>query len=183
MKIAVISDIHENAHNLLSAVEQIMEWNCDIIFCLWDMGSSRLFEVLFISKLPVYFTFGNHDGNVIRDTKMLLKNKWIVRSCGFYQKIELGERKIFLTHYDDLAKTAAKSWEFDACFGWHLHRAFEIVSWDTLCVNPGEITGTNEEPRFYVYDTKTNSGEYVFVRDPHYIDTPKVKEFYKMMKI
>lgn len=157
MKVAVISDIHENVHNLIEAIQMIESEKCDILFCLGDVGRSKLFQVMFTLKIPVYFTFGNHDGNVIKDTKML---EWYefwghVRSNGIYQRVEIDGRKIFLTHYDDLAQTVAKSWEFDACFGGHEHIAFEKYFEDCLCVNPGEITGTRtSKPSFYIYNTK-----------------------------
>jgi len=34
MKIAVISDIHENTHNLIQAIKIIEEEKCDVIICL-----------------------------------------------------------------------------------------------------------------------------------------------------
>lgn len=71
MKVAVISDIHENVHNLIEAIQMIESEKCDILFCLGDVGRSKLFQVMLTLKIPVYFTFGNHDGNVIKDTKML----------------------------------------------------------------------------------------------------------------
>lgn len=185
MKIAVISDIHENAHNLIQAVQIIEAEKCDVLFCLGDVGRSKLFEIMFTLKIPVYFTFWNHDGNVIKDTKMLERFEfgWHVRSNGFYQKIELDGRKIFLTHYDDLIQIVAKSGEFDACFGGHEHIAFEKQFWNCLCVNPGEITGTRtSKPGFYIYDTKTNSGEFRMIQNHHEMHTPEVLEFYTKMK-
>ncbi len=185
MKIAVISDIHENVHNLIQAIKIIEEEKCEVLFCLWDVGRSKLFEIMFTLQIPVYFTFGNHDGNVIKDTKLLLRHKawWHVRSNGFYQKVELDGKKMFLTHYDELAEIVAKSWEFDACFGWHLHIAFEKSFWNCLCVNPGEITGTRtSKPWFYIYETKTHNGKFVEIEHHHEMHTPETLEFYKKMK-
>jgi hypothetical protein len=34
MKIAVISDIHENVHNLIQAIEMIEKEKCEVLFCL-----------------------------------------------------------------------------------------------------------------------------------------------------
>ena len=36
MKIAIISDIHENVHNLILAMKQIQEKKCDVIFMFDD---------------------------------------------------------------------------------------------------------------------------------------------------
>jgi putative phosphoesterase len=185
MKIAVIADIHENAHNLIEAIKMIEVEKCEVLLCLWDVGTSKLFEVMFTLKIPVYFTFWNHDGNIIKDVKLLENYKpgWHVRSNGIYQRVKLGGRKIFLSHYDDLALDVAQSWLYDACFGAHLHQVFEKKFWKTLCVNPGEITGTyNWKPGFYIYETKTNTGKFYLITDPFLIYTPEVLDFYKNMK-
>jgi predicted phosphodiesterase len=34
MKIAVIADIHENAHNLIQAINIIEKEKCEVLFCL-----------------------------------------------------------------------------------------------------------------------------------------------------
>lgn len=183
MKIAVISDIHENTHNLIQALEIIKTEKCDILFCLWDIGRSTLFEIMFSIGLPMYFTFWNHDGNVIKDTKLLVANNAKVRSVWIYQRVEIDGRKIFLTHYDDLARDIAKSWEFDACFWWHLHLAFEELYTDTLCVNPWEISGTRTgTPWFYIYDTTANTWEFYLLPDNLVMETPEVLAFKKNMK-
>lgn len=183
MKIAVISDIHENIHNLIQATKMIKQEKCEVIFCLGDVGRSKLFEVLFTLKLPLYFTFWNHDWNVIKDVKMLIKNNWEVRSNWFYQRIELEGRKIFLTHYDDLARDIAKSGEYDACFWGHLHMKFEEFYGNTLCVNPWEITGTREHnPSWYLYDTRTNAWEFRYIANHHEMHTQEVEKFLHEMK-
>jgi putative phosphoesterase len=183
MKIAVISDIHENSHNLIQALEIIQTEKCEILFCLWDVGRSTLFEMMFSIGLPMYFTFWNHDGNVIKDTKLLVANNAKVRSNWFYQKIQLDGRKIFLTHYDDLVEIVAKSWEFDACFWWHEHIAFEEQYSETLCVNPGEISGTRTwKPWLYIYETQTNSWDFYLLPDNLVMETPEVVAFKEKMK-
>lgn len=185
MKIAVISDIHENVHNLIQAIEMIEKEKCEVLFCLWDVGRSKLFEIMFMLNIPVYFTFGNHDGNVIKDTKMLLGHKpWgYVRSNGLYQKIKLDGKRMFITHYDELAKIVAKSWEFDVCFGGHEHLTFEESFWNCLCVNPWEITGTRTStPWFYIYETQTNRWTFYDIENHFEIHTPETIAFYKKMK-
>ncbi|NDK09218.1 metallophosphoesterase family protein [Candidatus Gracilibacteria bacterium] len=182
MKIAVISDIHENTHNLIQAIKIIEEEKCDVIICLGDVGRSILFEAIFSLQLPVYFTFGNHDGNVIKNMKMLLRHTagGHVRTNGMYQKIELDGRNIFLTHYYELAEIVAKSGEFDVCFGGHNHIASEVKFGTTLCVNPGEITGTHfDKPTFYIYDTKNDSGEFKGIKNHLSLNTPETLEFCK----
>jgi predicted phosphodiesterase len=146
---------------------------------------SKLFEVMFTLNIPVYFTVGNNDGNIIKNIKLLERHiPWgHVKTNGIYQRFELDWRKIFLTHYDDLSLDIAHSWLYDACFWGHSHIASEKQFWKTLCVNPGEITGTREEkPRFYIYETISNTGLFHFIPDPFLVNTPIVKDFYKKMK-
>ncbi len=61
MKIAIISDIHENTYNLVSFYEEIQEMNIEQIFCLWDIMNNGIAKLLAYSGIPVQMVWGNND--------------------------------------------------------------------------------------------------------------------------
>lgn len=127
MKIAVISDIHENAHNLIQAIKLIENEKCEVIFCLGDIMRSKFLKVIFTLKIPSYFVFGNHDGNLVANVRLFEKHGAVYPDHENYLIVEIDKRKIFLTHYIELAQIVAKSGEFDACFGGHNHIASQDI--------------------------------------------------------
>lgn len=167
MKVAVIADIHENFHNLLKALKMIHDRDVARILCLGDLINGGVAQILAESGLPVSCVWGNNDGD-----KMSILG--YVHSAGStlrmeresYGFVEIDGRKLFLTHYPDLADPMAKSQEFDAVFYGHDHLRSEKRIGSCLVVNPGELsshkTGT---ATFAIYDTAQNQVEFVQIPD------------------
>ena len=69
MKIAIISDIHENLYNLVSFYKEIKTENVEYIICLWDMINNGVARMLAFSWIPVKMVWGNNDGTKVAITK------------------------------------------------------------------------------------------------------------------
>ena len=52
MKIAIISDIHENFHNLILALESMATHNIEQILCLGDLMNSGIAKILAAQDIP-----------------------------------------------------------------------------------------------------------------------------------
>ena len=67
-------------------------------------------------------------------------------------------KKIFLTHYPDMARSMAKSGDCDAVFYGHDHTTlFETLDNGCVLANPGEVAAsTTNRCTFMVWDTETN---------------------------
>jgi len=162
MKVAVISDIHDNAHNLVLALDMIYKQKeIEKIIFLGDFAGAAIAGILCASSIPVFAIWGNNDGDKCLITKFSLK-EGSQMEIGFdtFDDIELGGRKIFLSHYPMLAKPMAQSGEYDAVFYGHDHTKNKEKIGACLVVNPGEIgaykTGV---ATFAIYDTETNDAE------------------------
>jgi uncharacterized protein len=59
MKIAIISDVHDNAHNLVQALEAIYERDVEKIIFLGDFAGAAIANLLVSSKVPVFAIWGN----------------------------------------------------------------------------------------------------------------------------
>ncbi len=158
MRLAVVSDIHDNLWNLAAAIEVARE--ADVLLCCGDLCSPFVIDELARHPGPVHIVFGNNDADLYRITAKVQKTA----NCHVHGELfqaTFDGRRIAMNHFDYLAKPIAKSGEYDVvCFG-HNHE-FEIARQRTaLLINPGPIMGAkfsrgrweDTKPTFVLYDT------------------------------
>lgn len=167
MKIAVISDIHENFHNLILFLNEVKKYNVKHIIFLGDFMNNGIAKVLASSQIPVVSIWGNNDGDKVAITKTALaKGSNLTVGFDTFDFLEFDNRKIFITHYPLLTKPMAKSGEYDAVFYGHDHKKNIDKIGDCIIVNPGEISAHKTGvASFAVYDTKTNSVEIIDIKE------------------
>jgi len=181
MKIAVLGDVHDNAHNLVLALHKIRNYKVEKILFLGDFAGAAIAGLLKSSEVPVFAIWGNNDGDKALITKMSLeKDSNLEVGFATYDIVELDGRKVFLTHFPIIAKSMAKSGEFDAVFYGHNHTKNKEKINDCIVVNPGEIGAyKTAEASFAIYDTKTNDVEIVSVENSITTNTEESKKKFK----
>lgn len=160
MKVAILSDIHDNLPVLRQALHRCAQAEA-LIFC-GDFCSP------FVSKelgagfpRPIHTVFGNNDGDRFR-LVAVAKAFSHLQFHGEYAELEFGGRTFSVNHFDNIGRAIAKGGRYDVvCFG-HNHQ-FEITpTGPTLVINPGEIYGgLTGHSTFAVYDTASGSAERV----------------------
>jgi uncharacterized protein len=99
-----------------------------------------------------------------------------------FDVLEIGDRKVFLSHYPLIAKSMAKSGDYDAVFYGHDHLKHKERIGDCLLLNPGEIGAYKTgKSTFAVYDAETNDAEIVEVRYSITTNTETSKAKFKEM--
>ncbi len=184
MKIAIISDIHDNAHNLVMFFEQVKKYNVEKILFLWDYAWAAIAWLLCASPVPVFSIWGNNDWDKCLITKFSLK-EWSNLEVWFdtFDSIEVDGRKLFLSHYPMLAKPMAKSGDFDAVFYWHNHEKIKDIIWSCLVLNPWEIGAYKTWLWTYaIYDTKTNDAEIIEIENGITTNTQISQDKFKEIK-
>ncbi len=181
MNIAIISDIHENFHNLILALQEMDNHNIQQIICLGDLMNSGVAKLLGTQKIPVYMIWGNNDGEKVEITLASKKeNSSLTVSTNVYDFLELGGRKIFISHYEDLARPMAKSGDFDAVFYGHTHIQQTEKIKDCWVVNPGEIAaGKTKKATFAIYNTATNIVEIISLKNSISLKSPLMEAYFK----
>ena len=154
MKVAIISDIHDNVPMLRQALKRCRQ--ADALVCCGDFCSP------FVSKelgagfaKPIHAVFGNNDGDRFRLVSAA-KGFPHLQFHGEYAELDLEGRTFSVNHFDNIGRAIAKGGKYDVvCFG-HNHQ-FEISSLGrTLVINPGEIYGgLTGHSTFIMYDTAT----------------------------
>ena len=171
MKIAIISDIHENVHNLALFFEEIQHRgggeNIEKIIFLWDFINNGIAKLLANSPIPVYAIRGNNDGERVAITKTsLMEGSNLELWFDTFDSLTIDGRNIFITHYPMLAKPMARSGDFDAVFYGHDHKYNKETNNSCLIINPWEISAHKTTcASFAIYDTQTNEGEIVILKN------------------
>lgn len=181
MKIAIISDIHDNFHNIILALEEIKKRKVTQIIFLGDFINGGIAKILAESPIPVFAIWGNNDGDKTMITKTSLHEKsHLTVSENIYDFLEFDDRKIFITHYPDLAKPMAKTGIYDAVFYGHNHLKNDDKIGNCLVVNPGEISAHKTGvATFAIYDTKKNNVDFIELKNFVTLKTKVVDEYMK----
>lgn len=139
MKIAILSDIHDQVSQLKKALKLLKE--ADVLLCCGDLCSPFIIKALGegFSK-PIHVVFGNNDGDLFRITQNSQAYPQI-ELHGELAQLEFEGVRFGMQHFDNIARLIAASGKFDVmCFG-HNHQ-FEISkSGSCQLINPGEIYG------------------------------------------
>ena len=181
MKIAIISDIHENFHNLILALQDMDNRNIGQIICLGDLMNAGVAKLLGAQDIPVFMIWGNNDGEKVEVTLASKRPKSnLTVSLNVYDFLEFSGRKIFVSHYDDLAQPMAKSGEYNAVFFGHTHLASIEKVKNCWIVNPGELAASKTKKASYaIYDTQKNEVELTYLLNPISLKTPLVESYFK----
>ena len=157
MKLALISDIHENAEQLLIALQAAAASGCKELIFLGDLESiSTLHLLRHHWDGELHFVCGNNDwkkGEMVR-----LADSWEKTTYyGDTGSLNLGGRKLYITHYPYLAEKAAEEGSYDAAFYGHTHIAEQHLCGKCLVANPGEIEGRTPHCSWAIYESESNS--------------------------
>ena len=158
MRVAILSDIHDNVWNLATALEGIK--NTDAMIVCGDLCSPFIAVQLASDYSgPIHIVFGNNDGDLYRITKLSGRYENIDIHGEFFQG-ELGGKQFAANHFGYIALPLSDSGKYDVvCYG-HNH-AYKIEKrGKALAINPGTIMGYDPAQRvdvtatLAIYDTE-----------------------------
>ena len=140
MKIAILSDTHDNVETLARALPGLR--TADAVLHCGDVCSpftlKRLAEGM--QGKPVHLVWGNNDG----DRRMLAEiaaQAGNVTLHGEFADFALGGLRVAMSHYPAVARAVAAGGQYGlVCYG-HDHQAHEERLGTTLLLNPGELAG------------------------------------------
>lgn len=181
MKIAIISDIHENFHNLILALQEMEKRGVDQILCLGDLINPGIGKVLATQSIPVFLIWGNNDGDRVEITLASKRaNSQLSVSARTFDFLTLDGKKLFLSHYDDLAKPMAQSGLYDAVFFGHNHDLSHEKIGNCWVLNPGELAASKtKKATFMIYDTQAHNFEIINLEGAVTLKTPLMEAYFK----
>lgn len=159
MRIGILSDVHDNIWALEAALVALK--GADILLGLGDYCAP--FTVQAIAEGfegPVHLVWGNNDGDKVAIVRLAARYAHVTLH-GDWAQLELGARKIAMTHDPDLASALAAGGRFDfVCHGHNHQRKIATVG-ATLLVNPGEVMGRFGVRSVALYDAERHIAEII----------------------
>lgn len=151
MKLAIISDTHDNIWKLEDAMPHLR--SADAIIHCGDLCApfmvKRLGEGL--PGKPVHIVWGNNDGDPFLISEVADSFPEI-QIHGQLAQLELEGVRIGVNHYPVIARDLARSGSYDLiCYG-HDHTAHESKVGDCLLMNPGELMGMKGKSTLAIVD-------------------------------
>lgn len=157
MKIAVLSDIHDNIWALGRLLDELEPAEV-LIFCGDFCAPFTLAMIAERFPGPIHCVAGNNDGDQLLLSRVAGGHDHIALHGPFAQ-LELGGRRVFVNHYPPIAEGVAASGKYDlVCYG-HDHQALVHPVGETLLLNPGEVMGRFGRSTYAIYNTETGTAE------------------------
>lgn len=145
MKIAILSDTHDNWANFKKSIDWINKEGIKLILHCGDISRQEIIkDAQEIFNGEIKFVKGNADFDLDFPDKM---------------ELEFNSQKIAFTHFPNIAKKLAQSKNFDLVFYGHTHRPWDEKVGECHMVNPGELAGQFYKATFAVYDTVSKTLE------------------------
>ena len=164
MKIAIISDSHDNPARIDQMLEILKKQNIKTIIHCGDVCAPGFLKYL-AEKFnnPIYLSLGNVDGDhemMEKIAKEQFKNIKIYEKFG---EVNFNNIKIAFTHYLDKAKKLAETKRYNYVFYGHTHKPWEEEINSTKIINPGTLAGVWNRSTFAILDTKIKKVELIIL--------------------
>jgi len=157
MKIAILSDIHDNIWVLERVLDEIDTADL-LIFCGDFCAPFSLAMVAERFSGPIHCVAGNNDGDQLLLARVA-NQAGNVTLHGQFAELELAGRRVFVSHYPPIAEGIAACGKYDlVCYG-HDHIAANRRLGETLLLNPGEVMGRFDRSTYAIYDTQNHHAE------------------------
>jgi len=158
MKIAIISDTHDNLANTQKAAKLIKEENIKkIIHCGDIFKPETIKEIHKFLKVEIHIIFSPADADFSKIPKDSFKNIKGIKIWKEFGEVFWGGKKIAFCHFPEIAEKLADSQKYDLVFYGHTHKPWESKTDKTRIVNPGNIAGLFYKPTFAVYDAENDN--------------------------
>ena len=170
MKIGIISDTHDNPHNLAKAIEIFKGQQVGLIIHCGDWATPALPGFCHTLNPPckIISVFGNNEGDIYTMLDLKDKEGWNMEFYKGAKEIEEDGRKLIAYHGDcqPILDALIDCQKYDAVFYGHNHIPAIEKKGKTLCVNSGTISNLrrfnlNDEYTVAVYDTGKNYAEII----------------------
>ncbi|MGI6104428.1 MAG: metallophosphoesterase family protein [Patescibacteria group bacterium] len=157
MKIAIISDVHDNIPNLKKILNYCIENKIEKIICCGDLASLETLDFI-NDNFPgeILYTFGNMDNDYLKNYPFendAYKQTKIFKSFG---ETIIADKKIAFVHFPDKARELCESGKYDFVFHGHTHMPWEETIGKCKMLNPGNVANQRYAPTFAVWEIEKN---------------------------
>lgn len=164
MKIAIVSDTHDNWPLLEKAVSLANEHGCEVLLHAGDLISPYGIALLRKFNGNVHYIFGNNEGEKIGISRQV-DASLNIKLHGNEMDEKFGGVKVFMSHYPNVSNLAYKTGEYDLVVYGHDHKYYVEKKDQTVMVNPGEACGhITGMATFSIFDSESKEVERIMLR-------------------
>ncbi len=157
MKLAILSDVHDNLPNLEKCLNWVNQEQIKYLVFCGDLTNSETLKMLATKFLGQVYMI--HSDKELYDLAELAFYNHI-HHLGRYGVFILNERKFGVAHEPSyLKKIAASDPDCDFIFYGHTHKPWDSMQDGIRCLNPGNLAGTFYPPTFAVLGLETMEPE------------------------
>lgn len=142
----IISDTHDNLHNIDKFLEEARKRDVTHIFHCGDIVSPFSLNKFLKFKAEFYGVFGNNDGEIL-----LLSQRSSGRIVKGPIEFLVGERRIAMMHEPFALDALLQSQHYDFIFYGHTHKTDIKEVGKCLLINPGDGSGYIAEKASVVF--------------------------------
>jgi uncharacterized protein len=146
VKICIVSDSHDRADPLLSAVSAALAEGAEAVIHCGDVIGAHTLRPLLALPLAVHVVHGNNLGDPLALARLAAASQGRLVYHGGDADLALGGRRIYVTHYPHQARGMACAGDHDVVCCGHTHepavlRQANIHGGHTWLINPGTVAG------------------------------------------
>jgi len=146
MKICIVSDSHDRAPPLTAAIMEAKACGAQAVIHCGDLIGVNTLRASIKLEIPIHAVHGNNIGDVAALYRMMEKTGGLFTYHGQEAVLELGGRRIFVTHMPHHGHAFACTGDYDLVCHGHSHTAHvgkqaDVKGGQCWLVNPGSVAG------------------------------------------
>jgi len=171
MKIAIISDTHDNIPNLKKVLDYCRKNGVEKLIHCGDLAEIETLDYILENFTGnIFWTHGNMDRGHAADYPFSDGKYKSVNIFSKHGEVEIANKKIAFVHFPEYAEKLAREGRFDFVFYGHTHKPWtekiksENINGNTKeceMLNPGNVANQYYPPTFAVYNSLTERFELI----------------------
>jgi uncharacterized protein len=146
MKICIVSDSHDRSPPLVEAILEAQAAGAQAVIHCGDLIGVNTLRASLKLNIPIHAVHGNNIGDVASLYRTMSRSNGLFNYYGQEAELELGGRKIFVTHMPHHGHAFACTGNYDLVCHGHSHTAHvgkqaAINGGDCWLINPGSVAG------------------------------------------
>lgn len=146
MKICIVADSHDRSDPLVEAIVEAQAAEAQAVIHCGDLIGVNTLRASLRLGIPIHAVHGNNIGDVAALYRMMAKSDGLFTYHGQEAVLELGGRKIFVTHMPHHGQAFACTGDYELVCHGHSHRAHvgkqaTVNGGQCWLVNPGSVAG------------------------------------------
>ena len=146
MRICILSDSHDRGPLMAAAVAAARDEGAEAVIHCGDIIGGNTLRASLKFGLPIHAVHGNNLGDPVSIARMACHSEGLLHYHGQDAELELGGRRVFVTHYPQIGHGMACTGNYDLVCCGHSHttevrQQANVGGGLTWLVNPGTVAG------------------------------------------